>query len=94
MSDLLLPLLVLFEDDALAFWCFAAVMQTVGLNRNFAVDESGIFSQLRSLGAVLGVADATVAHKLRTIGAAECHFAYRMIVVLMRRDLPLQQVRV
>eukprot|EP00879_Flechtneria_rotunda_P017314 GHRR01018138.1.p1 GENE.GHRR01018138.1~~GHRR01018138.1.p1 ORF type:complete len:373 (+),score=132.14 GHRR01018138.1:814-1932(+) len=52
MSDLLLPFLLLFEDDALAFWCFVAVMQRQGVRRNFAVDESGIFSQLRTLAQV------------------------------------------
>ncbi|KAF6259022.1 rab-GTPase-TBC domain-containing protein [Scenedesmus sp. NREL 46B-D3] len=50
MSDLLLPLVLLMEDDALAFWCFVALMQRQGLRSNFAADESGIFAQLRCLG--------------------------------------------
>ncbi|GBF97782.1 hypothetical protein Rsub_10207 [Raphidocelis subcapitata] len=91
MSDLALPMLVLFDDDALAFWCFAALMRTFGARSNFAVDESGIFSQLRGLAGVLGRADRVLAHKLTALGAGECHFAYRMVVVLMRRDLPLGQ---
>lgn len=52
MSDLLLPFVLLMEDDALAFWCFVALMQRQGLRRNFAADESGIFAQLRCLGQV------------------------------------------
>lgn len=52
MSDLLLPFLLLMEDDALTFWCFVALMQQQGLRKNFAVDESGIFSQLRALQQV------------------------------------------
>ena len=52
MSDLLLPFLLLMEDDALAFWCFVALMQQRGVRRNFAVDETGIFAQLRSLQQV------------------------------------------
>jgi hypothetical protein len=93
MSDLAMPLLVLFDDDALAFWCFAALMRTFGARGNFAVDESGIFSQLRALSRALARADRVLAHKLQAMGAGECHFAYRMVVVLMRRDLPLSQVR-
>lgn len=30
MSDLALPFLLLIEDDALAFWCFEALMKKVG----------------------------------------------------------------
>lgn len=52
MSDLLLPFLLLMDDDALAFWCFVALMQRLGARQNFAVDESGIFGQLRRLGQV------------------------------------------
>jgi len=52
MSDLLLPFLLLMDDDAMVFWCFVALMQRLGLRHNFAVDESGIFGQLRRLGQV------------------------------------------
>jgi hypothetical protein len=52
MSDLLLPFVLLMEDDALAFWCFVSLMQRQGLRRNFAADESGIFAQLRCLRQV------------------------------------------
>lgn len=52
MSDLLLPFVLLMEDDALAFWCFVSLMQRQNLRRNFAADESGIFAQLRCLGQV------------------------------------------
>jgi hypothetical protein len=52
MSDLLLPFLLLMDDDALAFWCFVSLMQRMGARHNFAVDERGIFAQLRLLGQV------------------------------------------
>jgi len=45
MSDLAVPFLVLFKDDALAFWCFAALMRKA--RRNFAHDDAGLFTQLR-----------------------------------------------
>mmetsp|Transcript_35293 Transcript_35293/g.89328 ORF Transcript_35293/g.89328 Transcript_35293/m.89328 type:complete len:648 (-) Transcript_35293:539-2482(-) len=89
MSDLALPFLLVLEDDALAFWCFEALMRKV--RRNFAVEDSGIFAQLASLASLLERLDATLFYKLRQVGATDCHFAYRMIVVLMRRELPLDQ---
>jgi hypothetical protein len=61
MSDLLLPFLLLMDDDATAFWCFVSLMQHMGARHNFAVDERGIFGQLRLLGQV-GLVD--VGHAL------------------------------
>ena len=40
MSDLAVPMLGTFEDDALAFWCFERLMRRV--KKNFRHDESGI----------------------------------------------------
>ena len=31
-------------------------------------------------------------HHLRQIGAGECFFAYRMVIVQLRRELPMAQV--
>lgn len=58
MSDLLLPFVLLIEDDAVAFWCFVSLMQRQRVRRNFAVDESGIFQQLRQLARVRQVVAA------------------------------------
>ncbi len=91
MSDLLVPVLVLVEDDALAFACFCQIMRLA--RSNFAVDESGIHAQLQALSALLQACDPPLHHKLRQLGASHMHFAYRMLVVLLRRDLPAPQVR-
>jgi hypothetical protein len=64
MSDLLLPFLLLMDDDALAFWCFVSLMQRMGARHNFAVDERGIFGQLRLLGQVRSTAQHTARHML------------------------------
>lgn len=40
MSDLAAPFLTIFEDDAMAFWCFERLLQRV--SRNFRHDEVGI----------------------------------------------------
>jgi hypothetical protein len=68
MSDLLLPFLLLMDDDALAFWCFVSLMQRMGARHNFAVDERGIFGQLRLLGQV-----RTPANRVSHIAAVLAH---------------------
>ena len=40
MSDLAVPMLLVFEDDAMAFWCFERLIRRV--KQNFRHDESGI----------------------------------------------------
>jgi hypothetical protein len=41
---------------------------------------------------VLEAHDRPLMFRLHQLGASECHFAYRMLVVLMRRDLSMAQV--
>lgn len=40
----------------------------------------------------MGALDPPLGDKLRRLKADHCHFAYRMVMVLMRRELPLDQV--
>ncbi|BDA43320.1 GTPase-activating protein GYP7 [Coccomyxa sp. Obi] len=89
MSDLAAPFLRIFEDDAMAFWCFERLLQR--MSKNFRHDEVGIREQLRGLARILEQADPVVFHHLRQIGAGECFFAYRMVIVQLRRELPLAQ---
>lgn len=42
---------------------------------------------------VLESFDGPLMYQLKHLGAAECHFAYRMVVVMMRRDMPMPKVR-
>lgn len=49
----------------------------------------GIREQLRALARILEQADPVVFHHLRQIGAGECFFAYRMVIVQLRRELSL-----
>ena len=45
MSDLALPFLLLFEDDALAFWCFEKLMRKV--SRDVAIAAGPYLSSCR-----------------------------------------------
>jgi hypothetical protein len=47
--------------------------------------------QLRALAKLLEQADNVLSHHLRQIGAGECFFAYRMFIVQLRREMPLNQ---
>ncbi|KAK9915184.1 hypothetical protein WJX75_005786 [Coccomyxa subellipsoidea] len=89
MSDLAAPFLTIFEDDSMAFWCFERLLQRT--SKNFRHDETGMREQLRGLARVLEQADPVVFHHLRQIGAGECFFAYRMVIVQLRRELPMAQ---
>lgn len=112
MSDLALPFLLVLEDDGLAFWCFVALMNKVGLymytcalartcfnkdmgnlprttrrpacmfhvlrvrvsvcmpqvRRNFTLDESGLFAQLRAVSEVIKDEDTMLYDRLHQVG--------------------------
>ena len=68
MSDLAVPFLVLFKDDALAFWCFAALMRKA--RRNFAHDDAGLFTQLRCAAPAAQTLPASHPERFRAAPAA------------------------
>ncbi|KAL4444555.1 hypothetical protein ABPG77_002372 [Micractinium sp. CCAP 211/92] len=86
MSDLASIFVQLFEDDALAFACFERLMRSA--RRNFRHDETGIRHQLQQIARVLRDTDPQLYSKLQQLGAEDCMFAYRMVVVMLRRELP------
>eukprot|EP00898_Chlorokybus_atmophyticus_P004847 jgi/Chlat1/5363/Chrsp35S08986 len=90
MSDLLSPFLTVFKDAAEAFWCFEHFMQQ-GVRNNFRIDQEGIHTQLAILGRILAFADPPLWKHFETVGASNCLFAYRMVVVLLRREMPFEQ---
>ena len=48
--------------------------------------------QLATLAKILERADPVLFHHLQQIRAGDCFFAYRMVIVQLRREMPLQQV--
>ena len=90
MSDLGAVFVAIEPDDAIAFACFEKLMRTA--RQNFQHDEKGIKEQLRVVGNVLRSADRQLYKKLQALGegGGDCPmFVYRMVVVLMRRELPV-----
>ena len=89
MSDLLSPFVALLTDDAEAFSCFESFMKNA--RQNFRIDEIGIRQQLEMISKILRLGDPELYAHLTRMGAEDCIFVYRMIVVLMRRELSFEQ---
>ncbi|XP_077221576.1 rab GTPase-activating protein 22-like isoform X2 [Tasmannia lanceolata] len=86
MSDLCSPMIVLLEDEGDAFWCFERLMRR--LRGNFRCTEStvGVESQLNSLASITQVLDPKLHQHLETLGGGDYLFAFRMLMVLFRRE--------
>ncbi|EXC33982.1 Small G protein signaling modulator 1 [Morus notabilis] len=90
MSDLLSPFIVLFEDDADAFWCFEMLLRR--MRENFQMEgPTGVMKQLQALWHILELTDREMFAHLSHIGAESLHFAFRMLLVLFRRELPFNE---
>ncbi|KDP43906.1 hypothetical protein JCGZ_20916 [Jatropha curcas] len=90
MSDLLSPFVVLFEDDADAFWCFEMLLRR--MRENFRMEgPTGVMKQLQALWHILELTDREIFAHLSRIGAESLHFAFRMLMVLFRRELSFNE---
>ncbi|KAI4324335.1 hypothetical protein L6164_023882 [Bauhinia variegata] len=90
MSDLLSPFVVLFEDNADAFWCFEMLLRR--MRENFQMEgPTGVMKQLQALWHILELTDREIFKHLSNIGAESLHFAFRMLLVLFRRELSFSE---
>nr|GLL47762.1 small G protein signaling modulator 1-like [Ipomoea trifida] len=90
MSDLLSPFVVLFEDNADAFWCFEMLIRRT--RDNFQMEgPTGVMKQLQTLWHILEFTDREMFSHLSNIGAESLHFAFRMLLVLFRRELSFDE---
>ncbi|XP_048230534.1 rab GTPase-activating protein 22 isoform X2 [Ricinus communis] len=89
MSDLLSPIIVVIEEDYEAFWCFVGFMKKA--RHNFRLDEVGIRRQLGLISKIIRCKDIHLYRHLEKLQAEDCFFLYRMVVVLFRRELNLEQ---
>lgn len=90
MSDLLSPFVVLYENNADAFWCFEMLLRR--MRANFQMEgPTGVMKQLEALWKILELTDAEMFEHLSAIGAESLHFAFRMLLVLFRRELSFNE---
>ncbi|CAA7023322.1 unnamed protein product [Microthlaspi erraticum] len=89
MSDLLSPILSVIQDDYEAFWCFVGFMKKA--RQNFSLDEVGITRQLNIVSKIIKSKDSQLYKHLEKVKAEDCFFVYRMVLVMFRRELTLEQ---
>ncbi|OAY67284.1 TBC1 domain family member 15-like [Ananas comosus] len=87
MSDLCSPMIVLLDDEADAFWCFERLMRRLRGNFRCTEKSVGVENQLQSLASITQVLDPKLHQHLETLGGGDYLFAFRMFMVLFRREL-------
>jgi len=92
MSDLAAPIVYVLgaKDEALAFWCFAALMDV--LERNFRKDQSGMNEELARLAIITKHIDGGLYEYLKQQQADNFYFCYRWLLVRFKREFPFEQV--
>ncbi|KAK4532111.1 hypothetical protein CCYA_CCYA10G2968 [Cyanidiococcus yangmingshanensis] len=92
MSDLAAPIVYILgsEEEALAFWCFASLMDV--LERNFRKDQSGMNEELSRLALVIRHIDPKLYNYLRDQQAEKFYFCFRWLLVRFKREFQFEQV--
>ncbi|KAK2984603.1 hypothetical protein RJ640_029109 [Escallonia rubra] len=86
MSDICSPMVNLLENEADAFWCFEHAMRRVRENFRCSTSSIGVQSQLSTLAQIINVVDPKLHHHLEELDGGEYLFAFRMLMVLFRRE--------
>ncbi|KAH7861012.1 hypothetical protein Vadar_020585 [Vaccinium darrowii] len=86
MSDLCSPVIILLDDEADAFWCFQRLMRRLRGNFRCTENSVGVEAQLSNLASITQVIDPKLHQHLETLGGGDYLFAFRMLMVLFRRE--------
>lgn len=84
MSDLISPLYAVFQDDALAFWCFVHFMKR--MSRNFMRSQVGMRAQLTTLDQLVQLLDPKLYVHLQKLESTNFFFFFRMFLVWYKRE--------
>lgn len=90
MSDLLSVVLLVTTDETEAFWIFERLMHRVG--GNFDKDQACCQAQLKGLSRLVQLLDPPLHAAIRAAGATDYLFAFRWIMVLLKREFLLAEV--
>ncbi|KAL6564078.1 hypothetical protein OROHE_005318 [Orobanche hederae] len=82
MNDICSPMVILFEHEADAFWCFERVMRRL----MSTTTSMGVQSQLGTLAQIIKAIDPKLHQHLEELDGGEYLFAIRMLMVLFRRE--------
>ena len=89
MSDLASPLLIVMEDEAVAYWCFCALMQR--MKNNFQQQGCAMTENFHYLSIFLRRVDIDLFNHLQEIAADNLFFCYRMLLLDMKREFPFEE---
>lgn len=90
MSDLMSPLYVVFQDDAIAFCAFCNFM--VRMERNFLRDQSGMRQQLLTLDQLVQLMLPELYKHLEKADSTNFFFFFRMLLVWFKREFEWDQI--
>ncbi|XP_076922460.1 rab GTPase-activating protein 22-like [Bidens hawaiensis] len=87
MSDICSPMILLFENEADAFWCFERLMRRLRGNFRCTANNSvGVEAQLDILANINQVVNPKLHQHLEHLGGGGYLFAFRMLMVSFRRE--------
>ncbi|CAA0832190.1 Ypt/Rab-GAP domain of gyp1p superfamily protein [Striga hermonthica] len=86
MNDICSPMVILFEEEADAFWCFERAMRRLRENFRSTTSYMGVQSQLGTLAQIIKAIDPKLHQHLEELDGGEYLFAIRMLMVLFRRE--------
>ncbi|TYH43775.1 hypothetical protein ES332_D11G150100v1 [Gossypium tomentosum] len=86
MNDICSPMVILLENEADAFWCFERAMRRLRENFRCSTTSIGVQSQLGTLSQVIKTVDPQLHKHLEDLDGGEYLFAFRMLMVLFRRE--------
>lgn len=90
MSDLLAPLYVAMENEAMAFWAFTKFMDRV--QSNFYIDQSGMHGQLQLLKQLIQFMDPELFKRLEDTETSNLFFCFRWLLVWFKREFEWEDV--
>lgn len=90
MSDLLSPLYAVFQDDALAFWCFVQFMKR--MSRNFVRSQAGMRAQLNTLDQLVQLLDPSLYIHLQKHDSTSFFYFFRYLLVWYKREFEWSDV--
>lgn len=84
MTDLLLPVYVVFQDEVMAFWGFVGFMDR--MERNFVRDQSGMKRQMLVLNELVQFMLPDLFRHLDKCESTDLFFFFRMLLVWFKRE--------
>ena len=78
------------QDEALAFWCFASLMEK--MEANFSNDSTNMQTQLASLRSLVELVDPELHAFFEANDSLNYLFCYRWLLVHFKREFSFDEV--